>query len=90
MASDTVAVPESSTLLHVNMANVTKLTSNNFLMWRRQVQALLNGYNLAGYIDGSTHAPSSTIMENGAVTTNPAYTFWTRQDQLIINDSFNS
>jgi len=52
-------------------------------MWRRQVQALLNGYDLTGYIDGSIVVPPATITANGAVTVNPAFKHWQRQDQLI-------
>ncbi|KAG7596499.1 Retrotransposon Copia-like N-terminal [Arabidopsis suecica] len=83
MASETVITSDSTSLLNVNMTNVTKLTSSNFLMWRRQVQALLNGYDLTGYIDGSIVVPPATITANGAVTVNPAFKHWQRQDQLI-------
>lgn len=80
---ETIIVPNSPSLLNVNMTNVTKLTASNFLMWSRQVQALLDGYNLSGYLDGSTVIPPSTITTEGAVTANPDYTLWKRQDRLI-------
>ena len=83
MASETVVPRDSTSLLNVNMANVTKLTSSNFLMWRRQVQALLNGYDLTGYIDGSVTVPPATLTNNAADHVNPAYKHWQRQDQLI-------
>lgn len=31
----------ATTLLSVNMANITKLTNNNYIMWSRQIKALL-------------------------------------------------
>ena len=65
------------------MSNITKLTPTNYLMWSRQVHALLDGYDLAGYIDGSITAPSETINTAGTATTNTAYKFWKRQDKLI-------
>ena len=65
------------------MTNVTKLTGSNFLMWSRQVHALLDGYDLAGYIVGSIAVPSATITSDDDITTNPAYTLWKRQDRLI-------
>lgn len=55
------------------MSNVTKLTSSNFLMWSRQVHALLDGYDLAGYIDGSVVVPSATLTTDKGVTPNPAF-----------------
>lgn len=53
---------------------------NNFLMWNRQVHSLLDGYDLAGYIDGSTEA---TITNDAGVGPNHAFTLWKRQDKLI-------
>ena len=80
---ETVITIDSVKLLNVNMTNVTKLTASNFLMWSRQVQALLNGYGLAGYITGDTPIPTPTIMTAEVVTVNPEYTSHQRQDQLI-------
>lgn len=73
----------SHTLLNVNMTNVTKLNATNFLMWSRQVHALLDGYDLAGYVDGSMVVPSSTVTENQTSVVNPDYLLWKRQDRLI-------
>lgn len=55
--TDELVATGASSLLNVNMSNVTKLTATNFLMWYRQVHALLNGYDLARYLDGSVPAP---------------------------------
>lgn len=60
------------------MSNVTKLTASNFLMWSRQIQALLNGYSLAGYLNGTITVPSQTITTAEVVTVNPAYTAYQR------------
>ncbi|CAA7020211.1 unnamed protein product [Microthlaspi erraticum] len=81
--NENIITTDSSNLLHVNMTNVTKLTSTNFLMWSRQVQALLDGYVLGGYIDGFLVVPPATITTAEVVTPNPAYTLWQRQDKLI-------
>ncbi|XP_010418735.1 PREDICTED: uncharacterized protein LOC104704325 [Camelina sativa] len=84
MAAESIAITDTHTLLSVNMTNVTRLTTTNFLMWSRQVHALLNDYSLAGYLDGSTTVPSLTITtEDGVVKPNPDYLLWQRQDQLI-------
>lgn len=65
------------------MDNVTKLTASNFLMWSRQVSALLDGYDLSGFLDGSAVPPPPTITNEGEVTSNPDYLLWKRQDRLI-------
>ena len=54
-----------------------KLTPTNFPSWRAQFNALLLGYDLMGYIDGSKpcHATSSVV----------SYTFWIHQDQLLLH-----
>ncbi|CAN7021996.1 unnamed protein product [Brassica rapa subsp. trilocularis] len=52
-------------------------------MWSRQVHALLDGYDLAGYIDGSSVPPSPTLNNDGVLSTNPDFTIWKRQDKLI-------
>lgn len=82
-SNETIVVSETKTLLNLNMTNVTKLTSSNFLMWSRQVLALLDGYDLAGYLDGSVIVPPETNNTDGVLTANPAYTLWKRQDKLI-------
>lgn len=81
--SKTINVSENHTLLNVNMTNVTKLSSANFVMWSLQVHALFDGYDLDGYPDGSVVVPSPTITTDGVITTNPAYNLWKRQDRLI-------
>ncbi|XP_010481061.1 PREDICTED: uncharacterized protein LOC104759881 [Camelina sativa] len=81
--SETIDTSDASMLHNVNMSNVTKLTASNFLMWNRQVHALLDGYDLAGFLDGSTAAPAATVTSAGTTTVNPAYTTWKRQDKLI-------
>ncbi|CAL9240172.1 unnamed protein product [Arabidopsis halleri] len=78
-----ITTAESITVLNVNMTNVTKLTDFNFLMWSRQVHAILDGHGLAGYVDGSIVAPQPTITTYGTTTVNREFTKWKRQDKLI-------
>lgn len=76
MAANDEVVDTTQPLLNINMVNVTKLNSFNYMTWRIQVHALLDGYDLAGHLDGSTPMPDQT-------TQLPAYTKWRRQDKLI-------
>lgn len=80
---ETITVSDSSHLLNVNMANVSKLIASNFFMWSHQVHALLEGYDLVGYLDGTVIMPPQTVTTAGVVTVSTAYTLWERQDKLI-------
>ncbi|XP_010474105.1 PREDICTED: uncharacterized protein LOC104753571 [Camelina sativa] len=87
MAENTSAIINTAyatQLHHVNMSNVTKLPASNFLMWGRQIRALLAGYGLAGYLGGTMVGPASTVLRAGTSTPNPEYDLWQRQDQLIV------
>ena len=80
-SSETILVSDSQNLLNLNMTNVTKLTSSNFLMWSRQVHALLDGYDLTGYIDGSVVSPSPTLNQDGEHISYIYY--WKRQSRWM-------
>ncbi|XP_010496400.1 PREDICTED: uncharacterized protein LOC104773481 [Camelina sativa] len=81
--TDTIVTNTNHTLLHINITNVTKLTPTNYLMWKLQVHALVAGYGLVGHLDCSMPAPSPTLTPETAVSDNPAFVNWQRQDKLI-------
>ena len=83
MANTAEVINTAPSLLNVNMSNITKLTSINYMTWKLQVHSLLDGYELAGYVDGSSLPPDQTITTNGRAAQNPDYTLWRRQDKLI-------
>jgi hypothetical protein len=60
-----------------------KLDGDNYTAWRIQLSALLTGFDLFGYVDGSNIYPPKVVANS--TTTNPAQTHWTRQDQLILH-----
>lgn len=68
-------------LAMITIQNSIKLTPTNYLS--RKTQAILIGYDLQKFIDGSTPAPPSTIPIDNAITINPAYQTWLRQDKLL-------
>lgn len=84
-STETIIVSNTTNLLNLNMTNVTKLTASNFLMWSRQVHALLDSYDLTGYIDGSVVMPPPMITTDGVISANQDYFLWKRQDRLIYN-----
>ncbi|XP_010424268.1 PREDICTED: uncharacterized protein LOC104709334 [Camelina sativa] len=82
-ATSETVTPNSEALLNVNMTNVTRLTSTNYIMWSRQVYALIDGYGLASYLEGSKALHADTIMIDGTSSPNPAYINCLRQDKLL-------
>lgn len=76
-------VTNQGTLLNINTSNVTKLNATNYLMWSRQVQALLDGYDLSSFLDGSKTIPPAVITVDDKETPNPEFLFHNRQDKLI-------
>ena len=71
MAFNAPAVDVVQGVLNINMINITKLTTTNFMTWNLQVHALLDGYDVAGYLDGSISAPDQMITVDGESIPNP-------------------
>jgi hypothetical protein len=67
-----------------------KLDGENYPSWRIQFSALLIGFDLFGYVDGSTTCPTKTLVAGETTTANPAFYHWTRQDQLILHGIVSS
>ncbi|GKV30743.1 hypothetical protein SLEP1_g39523 [Rubroshorea leprosula] len=83
-SSETNAINPNSTATVINnqrgpfsfnvAAFPLKFTPTNYLSWKSQFTCLLAGFELLGYLDGSHPSP---------VATEPSYSLWARQDQLI-------
>ncbi|KAL5820073.1 hypothetical protein ACOSQ3_024039 [Xanthoceras sorbifolium] len=87
---------QSPSLIAINSTQVPiKLSKgDNYAAWKSQFENLLFGYDLMGYLDGTTPCPSvsisvSTDTTNGQepdqVATNPARQIWLRQDRLLLH-----
>ncbi|KAL8487530.1 hypothetical protein ACS0TY_024003 [Phlomoides rotata] len=64
------AVP-MATLIHML---TVKLSSTNYLIWRRQVLPVLSCHDLLSHIDGSTPPPLPKVVDaQGKSTDNDAY-----------------
>ncbi|KAL6340900.1 hypothetical protein AAG906_032011 [Vitis piasezkii] len=72
-------------LLTINLSNITKLSSTNYLTWSLQIQSLLEGYDLHHFIDDAHTPLAPTITVTSVASPNLAYTTWKRQDCLIFN-----
>ncbi|VFQ80127.1 unnamed protein product [Cuscuta campestris] len=61
-----------------------KLTKSNYLVWRRQVQTTLVSLDLLGYVDGTLKMPPP-FLNAAHKQPKPAYTFWYRQDAILLS-----
>ncbi|EOA37495.1 hypothetical protein CARUB_v10011651mg, partial [Capsella rubella] len=52
--------------------------------------ALIDGYGLVGYLDGTSQIPPSTVTVATVVSRNPDFIIWTRQDRLLYSAIFGS
>ncbi|KAH9770759.1 hypothetical protein KPL71_012474 [Citrus sinensis] len=63
-----------------------KLNQYNFMTWRAQLNIVLVGYDLLGFVTGAIKCPPPTITgDDGKAAIDLAYTMWQRQDQFILN-----
>lgn len=74
------ASPIPTSMPNISQFITVKLTTSNYLLWKAQIQPLLNGYRLASYIDGSKPAPPETLTTGEP---NPAYMDWFCNDQIV-------
>jgi len=78
--------PSSTTDKPLIAFNITaqineKLTLSAFPQWRAQFEALLIGYDLLDYVEGTLLCPSSS----GTATDKLCKVYWVRQDKLILS-----
>ena len=64
------------TFIHISNQNTIKLTSTNYLSWKLQIEALLIGYDLQKFIDGSHPCPPTPITTNNTTIPNLKYHTW--------------
>lgn len=70
----------SSSIISINTTSQIsiKLTSSNYTSWRFQFHAILIGYDLMGFIDGSKPCPLPTITTTNGNNPNQDYSLWVR------------
>ena len=59
---------QPTTLISINVATQMpfKLSKMNYASWRAQFTNLLFGYDLLGFLDGTTPCPPETILQFGS------------------------
>lgn len=81
-----------------NKTATVKLNDNNFLLWRLQILAALQGYGLEHHIEENSEIPpqfvqsteDTTMSSSSRQMQNPEFVLWQRQDKLIISWLFGA
>ncbi|XP_014490613.1 uncharacterized protein LOC106753324 [Vigna radiata var. radiata] len=70
----------------IHMLNI-RLTSTNFILWRRQLLPLLEGQALYGHIDGLIITPPAKLptADGSLMAPNPTFITWKQQDQRLVS-----
>jgi len=91
MASSSLNTSDAATnakppLVSPPAINVTKLSKDNYHVWKAQLIPFLRGQSLFGYLDGTILIPPKEVsmVETSYVTFNPLYEHWQRQDDIIV------
>ena len=86
------------TPVNIHSLVTIKLTKDNYLLWKAQIEPYLRGQRLFGYVDGSITQPPTHIINPAAATSetapsqilNPSYTVWFDQDQVVLSTLVSS
>ncbi|KAI8532776.1 hypothetical protein RHMOL_Rhmol11G0240600 [Rhododendron molle] len=84
--STAVTLPPSLAFLVSNFHSLVniKLDGTNYLLWRIQVENVVEANGFYEYLDGSVPPPPSQIRDaQGALTLNPAFTLWRLMDSQL-------
>lgn len=87
MASNEVSQPAPPTLLdpvmHITLPISTKLTCENFLTWRSQIEPILDGFDLSRFLDSAVSLPDKNITSACVSFPNSGFQTWHRQDRFL-------
>ena len=80
-----------SLLLLSNMASmmIVKLDYNNYLVWRHQIEVILEAYSMINFIEDNLEAPDPLLKDSSgnytieAIEANPEYIQWRNRDQTL-------
>ena len=89
-ASSSISIPgvNTSLLLQSNMASImtVKLDYNNYLVWRHQIEVILEAYSIINFIEDNLEAPNPLLKDSsGNYTTeaNSDYIQWRNCGQAL-------
>jgi hypothetical protein len=91
MASSSLNTSDAATngnppLVSPPAINVTKLSKDNYHVWKAQLTPFFRGQGLFRYLDGTIPIPPKEVFmaETSSVTFNPLYEHWQRHDAIIV------
>ncbi|RVW81311.1 hypothetical protein CK203_038113 [Vitis vinifera] len=62
-----------------------RLKDDNFLMWKYQIENVVRGYGLEGFLFGTEQVPPKMVTDGtGILVSNPKFKDYQRQDHLLI------
>ncbi|KAE9444755.1 hypothetical protein C3L33_23347, partial [Rhododendron williamsianum] len=85
-SSSSVLIPENLKLLISNLSSLitVKLDHTNYIIWKKQVQNILQATYLFGYLDGSIACPSPIVKDStGKDVANTEFMKWKVIDSLL-------
>lgn len=85
-ASTVVTLPPSLAFLVSNWHSLVniKLDSSNYLLWRIQVENVVEANGFLGYLDGTIATPAAQIRDaQGELSLNPAFSLWRLIDSQL-------
>jgi len=77
----TIKISKTTSVVVLQPQTSIKLTRSNYPAWKVQFNALMVGYDLLGFVDGTKICP---------VQTHAGHTYWQRQDKLILHAIISS
>ncbi|OVA15310.1 hypothetical protein BVC80_4693g3 [Macleaya cordata] len=85
-AASNPSSPSIPPLNYLIQAISIKLDSENFLVWQKQVDPLLESQELFDYVDPKSSPPPSHVLESSSnlIIPNPAYQHWKKVDKALI------
>lgn len=88
LSQSSTMIPENLKLLISNLSSLitVKLDPTNFLIWKKQVQNILEATYLFGYLSGSTPCPPPIVKDsNGKDVTNKEFMKWKIVDSHLLS-----
>ena len=75
-------------LLLSNMASmmIVKLDYNNYLVWKHQIEVILEAYSMINFIEDNLEAPDPLLKDssgNYTIEANPKYIQWRDREQTL-------
>ena len=63
-----------------------RVEDDNFLMWKYQIENVIRGYGLEGFLFGTKQVPPKMVTNGtGILVPNPKFRDYQRQDHLLIS-----